>query len=132
MVDLAARAADSGLFSWNLKATLLSLDPCVPHPLICRYLLLRVRKEMNAEWKLRQWLNFLSPIKGTDNVLLKMRQHYKMFDRSKIEPKGQKVPWNQKLGNKIRSYMPHKKGQNLERPQRMEINMKVVLGFPGV
>ena len=80
VLKLADKAQKNGLFHSKLKDTWKRLDPSVPHPLVCRYLMLRMRGSGRIyPGSFERWLKLLAEIKGTSYVLKKMRRSYELL-----------------------------------------------------
>ena len=75
LLTLTEKAHESGLIS-HIMRHLESLDPCVPYPLMCRYLLLHVQKGIDSQRKMMHLLELLSTVEVPSNLLSLMRQHY--------------------------------------------------------
>ena len=78
LLILVEKAHGNGLISGELRVQLESLDPNVPYPLMCRYLLLHVHKNIVSQDNLMHWLDLLSTVEvpTCSNVLSLVRQHY--------------------------------------------------------
>ena len=76
LLTLIEKAHKSGLISRKIRSQLESLDPNVPYPLMCRYLLLHVQKDIDSHDKMMHWLELLSTVDIPSNLLSLMRQHY--------------------------------------------------------
>ena len=74
--SLIEKAYGSGLIDYEIKNQLRSLDPTVPHHLMCRYLLLHVQKGIDTHDKMMHWLELLSTVEVPSNLLSLMRKHY--------------------------------------------------------
>ena len=81
VLKLAGEAEKNGLFHSKLKDTWKRLDPSVPHPLVCRYLMLGVcgRGRICHGSNFEMWLKLLAEIKGTGHVLAEMRRSYELL-----------------------------------------------------
>ena len=73
LLDLAEKAYARGFLSHEKKLQLRSLDPNVPHHLMCRYILMHAQRNMAHE-KLKCWLGLLSSVGVADNLLSQVRQ----------------------------------------------------------
>ena len=73
LLTLIEKAHKCDLISHVIKSQLESLDPSVPYPLMCRYLLLHAQKSIDTQGKMMRWLELLSI---PSNLLSLMRQHY--------------------------------------------------------
>ena len=76
LLTLTKKAHESGLISHIIRRHLESLDPGVPYPLMCRYLLLHVQKGTNSQGKMIDWLELLSTVEVPSILLSLMGQHY--------------------------------------------------------
>ena len=76
LLTLIEKAHKCDLISHVIKSQLESLDPNVPYPLMCRYLLLHAQKSIDTQGKMMRWLELLSTIEIPSNLLSLMRQHY--------------------------------------------------------
>ena len=75
LLELAEKAHASGFLSRGKKSQLQSLDPNVPHHLMCRYILMHAQRNMTYE-KLMHWLGLLSSVGVADNILSQVRQYH--------------------------------------------------------
>ena len=76
LLTLIEKAHKCGLISHVIRSQLESLDPNVPYPLMCRYLLLNVQKGIDTHDKMMDWLELLSTVEVPSNLLSLIRQHY--------------------------------------------------------
>ena len=76
LLTLTGKAHGRGLISCEVRSQLESLDPSVPHHLMCRYLLLHVHKSMDAQDKFEYLLELLSTVEVASGVLSLVRQYY--------------------------------------------------------
>ena len=76
LLTLTEKTHESGLISHIIRRHLESLDPGVPYPLMCRYLLLHVQKGIYTHDEMMLWLELLSTVEVPSNLLSLMRQHY--------------------------------------------------------
>ena len=81
VLKLAGEAEKNKLFDSKFKDTWKRLDPSVPHPLVCRYLMVRVHRPHRIRHfsNFEMWLKLLAEIKGTGHVLAEMRRSYELF-----------------------------------------------------
>ena len=77
LLILTGKAHGRGLINRKIKIQLESLDPSVPYPLMCRYLLLHVQKYkyISSRAPMMDWLELLSTVEVPSNLLSLMRQH---------------------------------------------------------
>ena len=76
LMTLTEKAHGSDLISSEVKKQLESLDPSVPHHLVCRYLLSHIYKSMVTPNKFDNLLELLSTIEVASGVLSLVRQYY--------------------------------------------------------
>ena len=75
LLELAEKAHASGFLSPEKRFQLRSLDPNVPHHLMCRYILMHAQKNMTYE-NLMRWLGLLSSVGVADSILSQVRQYH--------------------------------------------------------
>ena len=75
LLTLTEKAHGSDLISSEVKKQLESLDPSVPHHLVCRYLLSHIYKSMVTPDKFENLLELLS-VEVASGVLFQVRQYY--------------------------------------------------------
>ena len=76
LLTLTKKAHGSGLISGEVKKQLESLDPSVPHHLVCRYLLSHIFKSMVTPDKFENLLKLFSTVEVASGVLSLVRQYY--------------------------------------------------------
>ena len=76
LLTLTEKAHGSDLISGEVKKKLESLDPSVPHHLVCRYLLSHIYRSMVTPDKFENLLELLSTVEVASGVLSQVRQYY--------------------------------------------------------
>ena len=76
LLILTKKAHGSDLISGEVKKQLESLDPSVPHHLVCRYLLSHIYRRMVTPDKFENLLELLSTVEVASGVLSLVRQYY--------------------------------------------------------
>ena len=76
LLTLAEKAHGRGLISGEVNIQLKSLDPSVPHHLICRFLLLHICKKIYSKYKLEILMELFSTVRVASGVLSLVRQYY--------------------------------------------------------
>ena len=87
---LTEKAHGSELLSGEVKIQLESLDPSVPHGLMCRYLLLHAHKSIKSRDQFMRWLELLSTVDVAGKVLSLVRQHYESLVNTSKEVRYEK------------------------------------------
>ena len=76
LLTLTKKAHGSDLISGEVKKQLESLDPSVPHHLVCRYLLSHIYRSMVTPDKFENLLKLFSTVEVASGVLSLVRQYY--------------------------------------------------------
>ena len=76
LLILTKKAHGSDLISGEVKKQLESLDPSVPHHLVCRYLLSHIYRSMVTPDKFENLLKLFSTVEVASGVLSLVRQYY--------------------------------------------------------
>ncbi len=74
LLPLTREANEAGLIPQEVNDDLQSMDPDIPHPLKCRYLMLYVYKTLARDGKFEKWLKFLSRHGIDSSVLAKVKK----------------------------------------------------------
>ena len=74
LLPLTREANEAGLIPQEVNDNLQSMDPDVPHPLKCRYLMLYVYKTLARDGKFEKWLELLSRHGIDSSVLVRVRR----------------------------------------------------------
>ena len=74
LLELAEKASE--FLDFGTRFQLQSLDPNVPHHLMCRYILMHAQRNMKSREKLMRWLGLLSSVGVADSILSQVRQYH--------------------------------------------------------